>query len=110
MTPSTHENTEFLSINNAQLNKDIFLRFALYDAECEYVQLCFSVPKLDRTLIDGNKITLNIDGNTVDQHSLITRTTWRRQYVMFLLSDVKSFSKIDFTYDNQTVNATKSKA
>lgn len=103
-TPSTHKNIYHLSADSAHLAGNRWLRFAVYDADCDVVQLCFSLKKGDRDLWDGEKIILTVDGEERGKYSMFAHTTWKRTYFSFLIEDVSEGSLITFTYNGQTIS------
>ena len=102
-TPSNHENVQVLTADSTRIDGNKRLLFAVYDADCGMVQLCFSVRKADRLLLNGPNVALTVDGVTVERHSRLSHTTWKRSYVSFLLEDVEPGAQITFTYNDQTI-------
>ena len=105
MTPSTHEQIVFFEINNAKIDKDYEVDFALYDKECGYVQICINVPWSDKEGLRGQNenITILVDDVKVEGYGQIFHTTKWQKYVIYLLEGIKEGSKITFEYKGNVV-------
>ena len=103
-TASTHTNIDYLTSDTSLLNENRRLHFAIYDADCDMVQLCFSLRPNDRAFWQGKKIAITINGTKVEKWEHFTFSTWKKDYFNFLLHDVPPGSLISFTYNGQTIN------
>lgn len=102
-TASTHDNIQYLTADAPKLEGGRRLRFAVYDADCGTVQLCFSVKKNDRALRQGKDITIAVNGTVLETWKHFTHSTWKRDYFNFLLENVAPGAQITFTYHGQTI-------
>lgn len=105
MTPSTHEQIVFLEVDNAKLDKDYEVEFAVYDKECSYVQICIKEPdELANSLrYQGDNITILVNGTKADVYDTIYYSTRWQKYVMYLLYDIEEGSTITFAYKGKVV-------
>ena len=106
MTPSTHEKIVFLHADASKFQEGVLLRFAIHDLDCDYVQFCFSVSKQDTVSFDGSRLQILVDDNVIEKYSIISRTTWKRKYVMILISDIHSFSNIKLISEGTAITIT----
>ncbi|ESL01911.1 hypothetical protein GCWU000282_02729 [Catonella morbi ATCC 51271] len=108
-TPSTHENVIYYSVDsNKRLKGNRFLRFALYDLECNYVQLCFSADKGDGELSAWKNVSVHVNDKVYGYTIAGVSSSWKRDYIAFLIEDVNQDDKISFSYDDQTISLDKS--
>lgn len=100
MTPSSHEQIEYLNVDTISKSQGYNMIFALYDPECEYVQLCMTVPKSDERMSQYiSDMELSVDSIDREKISFAYHSEWGRRYAIILLEEVdESFSEIHFGY------------
>lgn len=99
MTPSAHKQITFLETENTHLTSKYTVFFCLYDKECNYIQICISIPPKDRTLLQPNVMTFFVDDRKVPDYALTSYTTWNDSYVMIFLDNITEFQSIRCEYD-----------
>lgn len=100
MTPSTHQQVIYMKVDNAKIDKDYKIGFALYDLECQQVQICVWLPLDDKKTMrtEDKNISICINGEEVETYKQIFGTTGWPRYVMYLLTNVEEGSQITFSY------------
>ena len=105
MTPSTHEQIMFLTVNNAEFDDGYEVDFALYDKECDYVQICVTVPRSQKVGLRGQNedISIKVNDEEVEAYGQIFHTAKWQKYIIYLLEDVEEGSKVTFEYKGNVV-------
>ena len=109
-----HTNSELINViyysvdSNKRLKGNRFLRFALYDLECNYVQLCFSADKGDGELSAWKNVSVHVNDKVYGYTIVEVSSSWKRDYIAFLIEDVNQDDKISFSYGDQTISLDKS--
>ena len=84
------------------------MRFALYDLECNYVQLCFSADKGDGELSAWKNVSVHVNDKVYGYTIVGVSSSWKSDYIAFLIEDVNQDDKISFSYGDQTISLDKS--
>ena len=106
ITPSTHEEIVWLEIENKETaSSDYSAEFCLYDKECNYIQICFQIPRDSRELLQSDAFDIRVDDNEISEYSITTETYWTRSYVLVLLDNIMEVQKVECKYGENTFEA-----
>ena len=109
MTPSTHQEIEFLSVEPSKLTNKVKVYFALYDKACNYGQICISIPKDNDSVIVrdmAHQFNFFIDDVLVG-YSMTGEYTFWRDYIIFLFKDMPDWDEIVVEFDGKEAKITK---
>ena len=110
MTPSTHKQVEYLAIHTDGVQSRTTIEFAIYDAECDYIQLCFTVPKEyepPRSYVFESGLSIRINDTVRPNFSVIQHTTLQKNYIMILLDKVSITDVVTLHYEEQIARITQ---
>lgn len=103
VTPSLHKDVRYYPAKNVRLSDRVSLRFALYDNECGYVQICLSTGWANIFSTALRDIQISINGQPAKRYSMNCNSYWKGNYFCILLENMAPDALISFTYQGRTV-------
>ncbi len=104
MLPSSREQITYLEVSEDSFEgADFEIRFVVYDAELDWIQICLSAPK--GTDMNRLPIVLDyyLDGEAVE-HSFSTGSdTWLKSFEHIVIKDVGEFSELRLVWRGQSI-------
>ena len=106
ITPSTHEEIVWLEMENKETaSSDYSAEFCLYDRDCNYIQICFQLPRDSRELLQPGALDICVDDSEISEYSITTETYWTRSYVLVLLDNIMEVRTVECKYGENTFEA-----
>ena len=102
-TPSTHDEVIFLDVEEKTFSNGSKVWFALYDPECEYIEVCLSYPQRDFNFHhEVDKMGFAVDGNDLGSWSFIGHSNYRkcvwRKHLVILIEDASEYRELTLDY------------
>ena len=111
-TPSTHSEVIFLDVEEKTFSNGSKVWFALYDSECEYIELCVSFPQgyVD-PFIESHTMEILKEGEVPIGWSFISNSGYRqniwRQHLVILIEDAADCNEFTLRYLGEEVTVTR---
>ena len=107
-TPSTHAEAIFLDVPENKFSNGSKIWFALYDPECEYIELCLSFPQGDvDPFIESHRMEVVQKEETQMGWSFISHSGYRqniwRQHLVILIEVGAECNELTFRYLGEEV-------
>lgn len=96
ITPSTHKEIMYLEIGENVGDSECRIAFALYDPECDYVEICFTMNHDGEFLPENVMVTIN--GVQQERFSYTTHTSRWKTYTMLLFDEIGECDEVLFAY------------
>lgn len=111
MIPSSREEISYLEVSDDQFTGSGFkIRFAIYDAELDWIQICFSASKgtsMEETIDLQADIDYLIDGKMLEDRFCAGYETWLRSYANIILKNVGDFAELQLSWNDETITIRK---
>lgn len=107
-TPSTHDEVIFLDIEEKTFSNGSKVWFALYDPECDYIEICLSFPQgyVD-PFIESHTMEVLKEGKVQIGWSIISHSGYRqniwRQHLVILIEDATDYNEVTLRYLGEEV-------
>lgn len=111
-TPSTHNEVIFLDVEGKTFSNGSKVWFALYDPECEYIEVCLSFPQGDvDPFMQAHTMEILKEGNTQIEWAHISCSGYRqniwRQHLIILVKNAENYKEITLRYLGDDVTITR---
>lgn len=87
ITPSAHDDIEFLDISSGEFPNNIKIKFAVYDIECDCIQICVSVTNNYLELFKRKNVRIYINNNEVKNYYFVKNSSLFRDYINYVLEE-----------------------
>ena len=104
LLPSSREQITYLEVSEDSFEgADFAIRFVVYDAELDWIQICLSAPK--GTDMNRLSIVLDyyLDGEAVEHSFSAGGDTWLRSFEHIVIKDVGEFSELRLAWRGQSI-------
>jgi len=112
ITPSTHDEVIFLDVEEKAFSNGSKVWFALYDPECEYIELCLSFPQgyVDPHM-EAHTMEILKEGNAQiswahASYSRYRKNIWRKHLVI-LVENAGNYNEVTLRYLGEEVTITR---
>lgn len=101
MTPSEHTNVTYFEVEAVEMPPGYQAVFCLYDNDCNYMQLCFSVPRGHSQPFPFFPTQFSIDGQEYLDYGTIVHDTWNKSYNIMLIEGVPNAQSVQCIFDGK---------
>lgn len=102
-TPSTHKEVQYIQIDETKLGEKEEVEFALYDPECDYIQVCIAIPKSSDDNQVFKNLTIYVDDKKVEKYTKVYHESIWKQYVIILFEDMEDWNEMRLERDGYVV-------
>lgn len=103
ITPSTHEDLEFVKIENRRIGTSEKIKFIVFEQLSDCIEVCMEIPRNYNAMQYSAKLQFYIDGEGKKDFLFASRSFLGKTYVMFLFEGVEKWESVKMQYMDNAI-------